>query len=332
MSAPSSDPAPAGPQATAAPWLPLLEAPLRDRGEALLLKAQASGRYTHAQGEVQGVLGLHAAQIVGRTDAELFGATAAALLRAADQTAWDRQGPLASEHALELAGRVRTLRVLRMPVPGPEGGWLGSLWSDPAPVQHLQQRLAQAQGQIEQLQGLNAQLRRELAEMLPRDALSGLHTRSHFEEQLRREIDLSHREQRDFALVRLQVDAPAVPQGLEAADREAVVAAVGRVLKAGTRAMDACCRLEGAGFAVLLSGVGLATAHARTEALRRQCATQMVMHGGRELRMTVSAGVASFPHTAAAAEPLRQACEAALQQALERGGNQVALARVRFGR
>jgi diguanylate cyclase (GGDEF)-like protein len=94
--------------------------------------------------------------------------------------------------------------------------------------------------------------------------------------------------------------------------------------------MDASCRLEEDLFAVLLSGVGLATAHARMEGLRRQCATQIVMLNGRDLGFTVSMGVASFPHTAHTQEELLQAADAALAEARRRGGNHVTLASIRF--
>jgi GGDEF domain-containing protein len=94
--------------------------------------------------------------------------------------------------------------------------------------------------------------------------------------------------------------------------------------------MDASCRHEERRFAVLLSGVGLATAHARMEGLRRKCATQIVVHEGQELGFTVSMGVASYPHTAATQEGLLDACEAALAEAQRRGGNHVTLAAIRF--
>ena len=94
--------------------------------------------------------------------------------------------------------------------------------------------------------------------------------------------------------------------------------------------MDASCRYEENRFSVLLSGVGLATAHSRMEGLRRQCATQIVVHDGRDIGFTVSMGVASFPHTAQTQDDLRQACEAAVEDARRRGGNRVALASIQF--
>jgi GGDEF domain-containing protein len=94
--------------------------------------------------------------------------------------------------------------------------------------------------------------------------------------------------------------------------------------------MDASCRLQKRRFGVLLSGVGLATAHSRMEGLRRQCATQIVVLDGEELGFTVSMGVASFPHTAHSQTDLMAACETALGEARRRGGNTVALASIRF--
>ena len=114
------------------------------------------------------------------------------------------------------------------------------------------------------------------------------------------------------------------------AARTLVLEALGRLLRGNTRAMDAACRLDEDCFAVLLSGVGLATAHSRMEGLRRQCASHIVVHDGKELHFTLSMGVASFPHTAHTQESLVQACEAALAEAQRRGGNHVTLAAIRF--
>jgi diguanylate cyclase (GGDEF)-like protein len=101
-------------------------------------------------------------------------------------------------------------------------------------------------------------------------------------------------------------------------------------LRGNTRAMDASCRLQKRRFGVLLSGVGLATAHSRMEGLRRQCATQIVVLDGKDMGFTVSMGVASFPHTAHTQEELMRAASAALAEAKRRGGNHVTLASIRF--
>ena len=109
-----------------------------------------------------------------------------------------------------------------------------------------------------------------------------------------------------------------------------VFEAMGRLLRGNTRAMDASCRLDDRLFGVLLSGVGLATAHSRMEGLRRQCASQIVVLDAQELGFSVSMGVASFPHTAHSQPELLAASEAALAEARRRGGNHLTLASIRF--
>ena len=106
---------------------------------------------------------------------------------------------------------------------------------------------------------------------------------------------------------------------------------LGRMLRANTRAMDAACRVGEQLFAVLLSGVGLATAHARMEQLRRQCVSQIIVVQGMDLSLSLSMGVASFPHTASRQEELLGAAQSAIQEAQRRGGNQVVLAPIPFG-
>lgn len=330
--APVAAPAPA---AAAAPWqgalAALLPAVLAGRGEMLTVKELPSGRLVHASLEMLRFLGRPESELLGRTDAELFDPLVATALRAADQTALTHREPLRSEHLFTWGGRKREFEVLRMACAVPGGGWLCTVWTDLAPQRQHEAQLRAALAQIEQQQRAHEALRRELSDQALRDAASGLYSRAHFEDQLRRELDLSTREHREFALVfvQLDADAPAVA-ALGAAGRARVLEALGRLLRSGTRAMDASCRYDESRFAVLLSGVGLATAHARMEGLRRQCATQIVVHEGQELRFSVAMGVASFPHTAQTQEDLLAASQAALTEARRRGGNHVTLAAIRL--
>jgi diguanylate cyclase (GGDEF)-like protein len=254
-------------------------------------------------------------------------------MRLADQTALGQREAVISEHRIELGGERHEFSVLRLAGESPEDGrrYVCSVWSDRSGERQRETQLRQALEQIEHQQRANEQLRRELADQALRDPATGLYTRAHFEDQLRREVDLSTREHREFAAVVIQLDAPTEKvRSLGPAADARILEAMGRLLRGGTRAMDASCRFDERRFAVLLSGVGLATAHARMEGLRRQCATQVVVHEGRELRLTVSMGVASFPHTASTQEELLAACDKALAEAQRRGGNHVTLAAIRF--
>jgi diguanylate cyclase (GGDEF)-like protein len=240
--------------------------------------------------------------------------------------------PSATEAKAEMSGGRREFGLVQRSVSGPQGErWLAAVWRDLGPARQREARLRQALDQLEQQQLACERLRQETQGTAPRDSASGLFHRAQFEDQLRREVDLSTREHREFALVTIEIDPPSAEAGsLGAAAYERVVQTLGHLLRANTRAMDASCRWDERRFAVLLSGVGLATAHSRVEGLRRQCATQIVAIEGRDVGFTVSMGVASFPHTAQSQDELVSICEAALREARQRGGNRVTLASIRF--
>jgi len=333
---PNPDPYPAtatAPLALPALLAEVLTALAQRRGDLVAMKDARSGRYVHVNEPMGAFLGRNPDDVAGLTDADLFDATVATALRAAEHTALAQSEPLSSEHRFDWAGTRREFAVLRVASGADADGnrWLCSLWHDLASERQREAQLRSALDQIEQQQLANELLRRELADQALRDPSSGLYTRSHFEDQLRREVDLSMREHREFAIVFIETDPPSEQvRNLGDAGRTSVLQAMGRQLRSGTRAMDSSCRLDERRFAVLLSGVGLATAHARMESLRRRCATQIVVHEGAEMGFSVSIGVASYPHTAQTQESLVMACEAALDEAQRRGGNQVTLAAIPF--
>ena len=306
---------------------------LQTRQELLAVKDLHTQRYVHLNAAMASFLNRPLSGLIGKGDPDVFGPALAAMLRAAEQTAVAQGQPVTQEHRFDWGGTRREFSVLRIlgPADGSEPRWLCSVWSDLAPARQRQAQLQRALEQIEQQQQANELLRRELSDQALRDPDSGLYRRAHFEDQLRREVDLSTREHREFAIVFIELDPPR-PQVLALGDAGArlLVEAVGRLLRSGTRAMDASCRHADSRFAVLLSGVGLATAHARMEGLRRKCAAQIVVHEGQDLGFSVAMGVASFPHTAHTLEALVAACEAALGEAQRRGGNQVTLAAIQF--
>lgn len=308
----------------------LLPALLARRGDLLAIKDAVSGRYLHVNHDMAAFLQRPPSAIVGLTDAELFESHLATAFRAAEATAQASPEPLQSDHRFEWAGQRHEFAVLRVLAQLPKQQVLCSVWHNRGAERLQQAQLKSALEQLEHEQRANETLRRELQDHGGREAATGYFTQAQFEDQLRREVDLSTREHREFSLVLIEIDPwiDTVRQMGEPAQAK-IFESLGRLIRGNTRAMDASCRLEDKRFAVLLSGVGLATAHSRMEQLRRQCSTQIVMCDAQQLRFTASIGVASFPHTAATQEELMLACEAAAQQARSRG-NQVQLARISF--
>ncbi len=303
-------------------------------GLAVLVKDATSGRYEHANDTASRLLGLTQKPVVGSVDADLFEASQAMALRAADQQTLAVPGRgVRAEHKLEIAGErhefVAWRQVMREREDAPAKLLL--IWQEVTESRRKETQLQHAMAQLEQQQKANDALRREVQDNQVREPVSGLYHRAHFEEQLRREADLSSREQREFALVAVAIDnMEDIRQryGVEGCER--VVEALGRLLRANTRAMDSPCRLGGDRFVVLLSGVGLAIAHSRMEQLRRQCSQHIVPFNGQQIPFTVCMGVASFPHTAGVVEELMRSADRALAGAREKGGNRVVLASIQF--
>lgn len=291
------------------------------------VKSLATGRYVFASPGLGQMF--ERAAVIGASDNDLMRSDEVVAMRRVEQTVMAQRSVVISEHRLEIGGRRREFTVTRVPL-GNEH--LLAVWHERTEERHRETHLQRALQQIEQQQKALEQLRREMQLGSGRDDLSGLYLRAQFDDQLLREIDLSTREHREFALVIIALDPSRVAlPSLGAAAQERMLEGMGRMLRANTRAMDAACRVGEQHFAVLLSGVGLATAHARMEQLRRQCTAQIVVLNGQDLGLSLSLGVSSFPHTASKQEELLSASEAAVREAQRRGGNQVVLASIPFG-
>jgi diguanylate cyclase (GGDEF)-like protein len=312
-------------------WGGVLSSMLDRIDGALGVKDGSSGRYAWASPRLNALAGR---ELEGLTDDDWLGADGAAPLRGADQSALVQTVPQVSEHRVERDGQRREFSVTRVPLAAADGSaprYIACLWIELTAQRQVEAQLQLALQQLEQQQQTIEALRKEAQDPAVHDQVTGLYQRNQFDDQLRREVDLSLREHREFSLVSVALDPlneAARQHGSEARNR--ILESLGRLLRSNTRAMDSSCRRGDDMFAVLLSGVGLATAHARMEGLRRQCATQIVMLNGHDLGFTVSMGVASFPHTAHTQDDLLHAADAALAEAQRRGGNHVTLASIRF--
>jgi diguanylate cyclase (GGDEF)-like protein len=308
---------------------------LLGRAEAAIsVKDSGTGRCVYASPRYAALFG-HAPQaMLGKTDAELMGAAEAAAMRTGEQAAVGQSLPTVSEQRLERDGQRREFTVTRIMIARGDGAaprHLCAMWVEQSASRERENQLRLALAQIEQQQRALDALRRDAQELAAQGSDSGMYQATTFADQLRREVDLSSRESRQFSLVAIALDP--LSEGVAAfgeVARERILESLGHLIRGNTRAMDSSCRLGVDRFAVLLSGVGLATAHSRMEGLRRQCATQIVVLDGEELRFSVAMGVASFPHTAATREELLLAADSAMANARRRGGNYVALAGIRF--
>jgi diguanylate cyclase (GGDEF)-like protein len=154
------------------------------------------------------------------------------------------------------------------------------------------------------------------------DQLTGLANRRHFDEHIARMLAESDRLGGPVGLIVADIDFFKRVNdtfGHEAGD--AVLRSVASTIQREVRAIDICARYGGEEIAVLLPGTGLAGACEVAARLRRAVEARTLRCDGRELAVTASFGVASFPECAHSGESLFPAADRALYKAKSDGRN-----------
>ncbi len=174
----------------------------------------------------------------------------------------------------------------------------------------------------------NLRLRESLRLQAIRDPLTRLFNRRYFLETLPRELNRITRARETLSLVMIDIDHfKQFNDSFGHGAGDAVLRAVGEVLKEQTRLADIACRYGGEEFALAFPGMPADVAVRRMEVVRRQIESLAVVHAGRSLRqVTISAGISVFPGDGGEAESLVDAADRALYRSKRAGRNRVSLA------
>ena len=188
---------------------------------------------------------------------------------------------------------------------------------------HMVGRLRQSRQQLDAVNETLRERNEELERLSASDSLTGLSNRRILTQRLSEELLRSQRQNHSFTVVMLDVDhfkkyndAHGHPAGDEVLKR------VASILRSSTRAGDCTARYGGEEFAVLLSGKGAEEATQLAERIRERVAEEEFTAG----RITISAGIAEFPHHGHTAEAVISSADEALYQAKREGRNRVACA------
>lgn len=169
-------------------------------------------------------------------------------------------------------------------------------------------------------------LQNELRQQALRDPLTGLYNRRFLADALEREMARVSREKRPMSVIVMDIDhfkRINDNHGHQAGDL--FLKAIADLIADHSRASDIACRYGGEEFLLVLPGTPLETALRRAEQLRVQCANVRIPHGGKDLMVTMSLGVAAYPKHGSDAEGIVIKADKALYRSKQNGRNQVSV-------
>lgn len=173
------------------------------------------------------------------------------------------------------------------------------------------------EGTNESLTRLNAKLE-GLAAV---DSLTGLYNRRFMDESLEREVVRAHRKQVPLAVIMIDIDQfKSFNDIFGHVAGDAVLRAVGELMKQHIRSSDVACRYGGEEFLVVMPEVGLEVARDRANALRLAMHELKISHEGKALgKVTISLGLSMLPQHGTQVAQLVSAADAALLEAKKQG-------------
>lgn len=183
--------------------------------------------------------------------------------------------------------------------------------------------------QLQQQYEKIVQLQAQLQEQVLHDPLTQLHNRRFLSETLPREFARAKRDQQPISFVVLDIDHfKRVNDTHGHAVGDLVLKRLASLLQAQARESDLLCRFGGEEFFLVMPGTAPEQAQAKADAIRKVIAQTVIEHDGTELQVTVSAGVAGYPHHGHDSETLFKLADAALYAAKSSGRNRVVMADV----
>jgi diguanylate cyclase (GGDEF)-like protein len=158
-----------------------------------------------------------------------------------------------------------------------------------------------------------------------RDGLTKLFNKRYLMDRLDSELKFAQRHETSLSLLMLDIDHFKKVNDVHGhLAGDAVLEKLATVLLKAVRNEDVVARFGGEEFAIVLRAIGLEPATGMADRLRRLVENTVVECSGKELRATVSVGVAGFPSTPVkTVAELIEAADKALYRAKHAGRNRV---------
>jgi diguanylate cyclase (GGDEF)-like protein len=160
------------------------------------------------------------------------------------------------------------------------------------------------------------------------DPLTGLLNRGYFDTLFEHEIERARRYGHSFAVLMVDADHfKNINDTSGHAAGDAVLKALGQLLRNGVRDSDSVVRFGGEEFVLILNETAAAAAHVKAEALRLAAQNHPVITpSGARLELTISIGIAIYPDDGSNAHVLLSRADARMLAAKQAGRNRVVAA------
>jgi two-component system cell cycle response regulator len=170
----------------------------------------------------------------------------------------------------------------------------------------------------------NVSLHEEAQRLSITDGLTGLWNRRQLDLRCQEELERAVRFGRPVGVVFCDVDLfKDVNTEWQHLGGDAVLVEVANRLSAATREIDVVARYGGEEFVLLLPETDLAGSRILAEKVRLAMCEEPVEHAGRTRTVTLSLGVAAYPHSGTSVRTLLAAAQEALKRAKENGRNRI---------
>jgi diguanylate cyclase (GGDEF)-like protein len=166
------------------------------------------------------------------------------------------------------------------------------------------------------------QLKEELREQAIHDPLTGLYNRRYLNETLARELARVEREKAPLSIIISDVDHFKMindTYGHSLGDKFLVE--IANLMKNHARGSDIVCRYGGEEFLLVLPGTTISSAAKRAEEIRQKCTEIIIQHKGKDLKVTMSFGMATYPDHGKESEEIIAKADKALYRAKAQGRN-----------
>lgn len=162
----------------------------------------------------------------------------------------------------------------------------------------------------------------ELREQALRDPLTGLYNRRNLSDAMERELARVKRERRSMSVLIMDIDRfKKINDNFGHQVGDQFLIEISRLIASHARSSDIACRYGGEEFLLVMPSATLKTALKRAEEIRMECADIRIANGGKQLKVTLSMGVATFPKHGKGAEEIAIKADKAMYKAKRAGRN-----------